>query len=171
MNCLKEIMFQLHWSTLNFSCTIIEISDINLKVGDRVPFWLRHNCLKKCLRHFHTNIHSWVTNECCCQCTVDTTNINYTRILVFINAEIETSNTNDGGGCLNIHTKIPIDVVWDCLQLGGDSRILAFHDDVIKWKHFPCNWPFVRGIHRSRWIPYTKDSDAELWCFLWSGPE
>ena len=23
------------------------------------------------------------------------------------------------------------------------------HDDVIKWKHFPCNWPFVRGTHRS----------------------
>ena len=23
------------------------------------------------------------------------------------------------------------------------------HDDVIKWKHFQCNWPFVRGIHRS----------------------
>ena len=22
------------------------------------------------------------------------------------------------------------------------------HDDVIKWKHFPCYWPFVRGIHR-----------------------
>ena len=22
------------------------------------------------------------------------------------------------------------------------------HDDVIKWKHFPRNWPFVRGIHR-----------------------
>ena len=30
------------------------------------------------------------------------------------------------------------------------------HDDVIKWKHFPRNWPFVRGIHRSRWIPCTK---------------
>ena len=24
-----------------------------------------------------------------------------------------------------------------------------FHDDVIKWKHFPLYWPFVRGIHRS----------------------
>ena len=24
-----------------------------------------------------------------------------------------------------------------------------FHDDVIKWKHFPRYWPFVRGIHRS----------------------
>ena len=23
------------------------------------------------------------------------------------------------------------------------------HDDIIKWKHFPQNWPFVRGIHRS----------------------
>ena len=22
-------------------------------------------------------------------------------------------------------------------------------DDVVKWKHFPCYWPFVRGIHRS----------------------
>ena len=25
----------------------------------------------------------------------------------------------------------------------------SFHDDVIKWKHFPCYWPFVKGIHRS----------------------
>ena len=23
------------------------------------------------------------------------------------------------------------------------------HDDVIKWKHFPRYWPFVRGSHRS----------------------
>ena len=23
------------------------------------------------------------------------------------------------------------------------------HDDVIKWKHVPRNWPFMRGIHRS----------------------
>ena len=25
----------------------------------------------------------------------------------------------------------------------------ASRDDVIKWKHFPHYWPFVRGIHRS----------------------
>ena len=24
------------------------------------------------------------------------------------------------------------------------------HDDVIKWKHFPRYWPFVRGIHRGQ---------------------
>ena len=23
------------------------------------------------------------------------------------------------------------------------------HDDVIEWKHFPCYWPFVWGIHKS----------------------
>ena len=28
-------------------------------------------------------------------------------------------------------------------------RTLWYHDDVIKWKHFPRNRPFVRGIHRS----------------------
>ena len=43
--------------------------------------------------------------------------------------------------------------------------VLHQHDDVIKWKHFPRYWPFVRGIHRHRWIPLTKDSDAELWYF------
>ena len=25
----------------------------------------------------------------------------------------------------------------------------SWHDDVIKWKHFPRYWPFMRGIHRS----------------------
>ena len=28
------------------------------------------------------------------------------------------------------------------------TRPLSFHDDVVKWKHFPRYWSFVRGIHR-----------------------
>ena len=50
-----------------------------------------------------------------------------------------------------------------CLSFGPGLRVLklycyanehqehleAIHDDIIKWKHFPCNWPFVRGIDRS----------------------
>ena len=32
---------------------------------------------------------------------------------------------------------------------GYFGRRLLVHDDVIKWKHFPRYWPFVRGIHRS----------------------
>ena len=51
------------------------------------------------------------------------------------------------------------------------SSSSVLHDDVIKWKQFLRYWPFVRGIHRSRWIPRTKASAAELWCFLWSAPE
>ena len=35
-------------------------------------------------------------------------------------------------------------LAWVCWMIK-----LSFHDDVIKWKHFPCYWPFVRGIHRS----------------------
>ena len=49
-----------------------------------------------------------------------------------------------------------------------DSTV-STHDDVIKGKHFPRYWPFVRWIHR--WIPRTKASDEELWSFHWSASE
>ena len=41
--------------------------------------------------------------------------------------------------------------VTTCLTLTFVLLLLGslFHDDVIKWKHFPRYWPFVRGIHRS----------------------
>ena len=42
------------------------------------------------------------------------------------------------------------------------------HDDVIKWKHFPCYWPFVRGILRWPVNSPHKANDSGLWCFLWS---
>ena len=29
-----------------------------------------------------------------------------------------------------------------------EDKCLLAYDDVIKWKHFPRYWPFVRGIHR-----------------------
>ena len=42
------------------------------------------------------------------------------------------------------------------------------HDDLIKWKHLTRYLPLVRGIHR--WIPRTKASGAEPWCFPWCVP-
>ena len=36
-----------------------------------------------------------------------------------------------------------------CVSRRSIIYIYRFHDDVIKWKHFPRYWPFVRGIHRS----------------------
>ena len=41
---------------------------------------------------------------------------------------------------------VPFDEVN--LHMGYDQHT-CYHDDVIKWKHFPRYWPFVRGIHRS----------------------
>ena len=38
-------------------------------------------------------------------------------------------------------------LIWICVN----------HDDVIKWKHFPRYWPFVRGIHRG---PVTRSFDV-----------
>ena len=32
---------------------------------------------------------------------------------------------------------------------GLKSCTKRIHDDIIKWKHFPCYWPFVRGVHLS----------------------
>ena len=45
------------------------------------------------------------------------------------------------------------------------------HDDVIKWKHFRVTGLLCGEFTGYRWIPYTKASDAELWCFLRSAPE
>ena len=44
------------------------------------------------------------------------------------------------------------------------------HADIIKWKHIPRYWSFVRGIHRHRWIsaqrPVTRSFDIFL-IFTW----
>ena len=36
----------------------------------------------------------------------------------------------------------------------------SYNDDVIKWKHFPRYWPFVRGIH---WSPVNSPHKGQ-WC-------
>ena len=37
-----------------------------------------------------------------------------------------------------------------CVTLIFFNEVFYVHDDVIKWKHFPRNWPFVRGIQGPR---------------------
>ena len=52
---------------------------------------------------------------------------------------------------------------------------VTVHDDVIKWKHFPSNWPFVRGIHRSpvnsthkgQWRGALMFSSICVWIYDW----
>ena len=54
----------------------------------------------------------------------------------------------DGPSVVNQHGRVGL---WNHAQRWWHvaSRTETDHDDVIKWKHFPRYWPFVRGIHRS----------------------
>ena len=47
------------------------------------------------------------------------------------------------------------------------AQKFKWHDDVIKWKHFPRNWPFVRGIHRSREPPTQRPVTRSVWWEDW----
>ena len=40
-------------------------------------------------------------------------------------------------------------VRWSGAETVATVRIRSNHDDVIKWKHLPRYWPFVREVHRS----------------------
>ena len=53
-----------------------------------------------------------------------------------------------------IHMTSFTDILQGCFTgtaeaIQRSSQCQWRHDDVIKWKHFPRYWPFVRGIHRS----------------------
>ena len=52
------------------------------------------------------------------------------------------------------HLNAEVQALWNFVRFEfkmhfGQISSFAVHDDVIKWKHFPRYWPFVRGIHRS----------------------
>ena len=60
-------------------------------------------------------------------------------------------------------------VQWIQRDMVGYSKVWfsnSLHDDVIKWKHFPRYWPFLRGIPGHRWLPRTKASDASFDVFF-----
>ena len=52
----------------------------------------------------------------------------------------------------------------------------SYNDDVIKWKHFPCYWPFMRGIrwwpvdspHKSQWREALMLSQISAWTNGWA---
>ena len=53
---------------------------------------------------------------------------------------------------LNISGMTKIQHIYKYTMCQTDSSVAGrrdYHDDVIKWKHFPRYWPFVGGIHRS----------------------
>ena len=49
--------------------------------------------------------------------------------------------------------------------------VMHAHDDVIKGNIFRVTGPLCGEFTGDRWIPRTKASDSDFWCFLWFGPE
>ena len=113
------------------------------------------NICKACLsnRHFVTKLPQ-------SQAPIDCSTLrNLTRGPQKVTHQASQANPPDGSCPLFIDWNLcTISAkVWNFqgpLQLHNDQppEHLYFpynHDDVIKWKHFPRYWPFVRGIHRS----------------------
>ena len=111
---------------------------------ERVETTSMENCFIKVL-----TFSVWFEESNLCVC--NTWNINRNGALV----------TPD----LMVSWLICIGVLFFMLDYSNRSRLMSdrlplfqqmsspFHDDVIKWKHFPRYWPFVRGIH---WSPVNS---------------
>ena len=77
----------------------------------------------------------------------------------FIHGDIHGRSCKNWLLCFNWSDHIIQDGRWYCKNFRGASSTVNWrdsvrlidlqHDDVIKWKHFPRYWPFVRGYHRS----------------------
>ena len=65
---------------------------------------------------------------------------------VFIVGMVLYASPGFGESVTNTETQCVQDTISSSLTAHGG---LDCHDDVMKWKHFPRYWPFVRGIHRS----------------------
>ena len=50
-----------------------------------------------------------------------------------------------------MQTKLLTSFEWSAQQN------VTMHADIIKWKHFPCYWPFAQGIHQSAVNSLHKD--------------
>ena len=85
---------------------------------------------------------------------IDITCIIYTSVL---HADIEKFNKS-----ANNENTCAINILMFPIPCCGKSHHILHHDDVVKWKHFPRYWPFVRGMHRSPLDSLTKARDAQL---------
>ena len=107
-------------------------------------------------RHDDTDVMTDEVQECDQQ---NRTNKTILRYLIDEDAAIETGarihlscgsiKYSVGRSVWSITRSVPICTILFHLTTTCHTDTECIHDDVIKWKHFPRNWPFVRGIHRS----------------------
>ena len=100
-------------------------------------------------------------------------NTQATRLLI----QQTTKNINAPRSKSTNHRWIPVKFPWragnakaiQChavIMFNRTNCQFLHHDDVIKWKLFRATDPLWGASTGHRWIPFTKASDAEFWCFL-----
>ena len=66
---------------------------------------------------------------------------------------------------LNLNLWFGISLKFVLYGTTDNNTALVRHDDVIKWKHFPRYWPFVRGI--GQWRGALMFSLISVWINGW----
>ena len=84
--------------------------------------------------------------------------------------------------CFLVYFQYSVYCVSTYINISGSSIALYWiqysndkHGDVIKWKHFPRYWPFVRGIHwwpvnsphKGQWRGALMFSSIYAWINVW----
>ena len=66
---------------------------------------------------------------------------------------------------IQVHERGPI-FQWHVKQIKTIfiQETITFHDNVIKWKHFPRYCPLCEEYIGHRWITLTKASDSDVLC-------
>ena len=97
-------------------------------------------CCPNCFCEWNSLRFDWIFNEACLvsNCQIDDNSL-FVQVMAW-----RLFGTNQSPE--QILTMIS-DAVLP--QYVNAHRLNANHDDVMKWKHFPRYWPFVRGIHQS----------------------
>ena len=82
--------------------------------------------------------------------------------------EIPLVGRGAGGGPSVVIALIPLPGTRWKLGKSLKMAVPCTHDDVIKWKHFPRYWPFVRGIHWSpvNWPPKRQWRGALMFSLI-----
>ena len=89
------------------------------------------------------------TFKCCLKCVIKVGHLTvifkndlvlFKGVIKYGHLTLIFKNGRGGWVVVGINDSKCVSTVW---------QSFCHHDDVIKWKHFPRYWPFVRGIHRS----------------------
>ena len=100
----------------------------------------------------------FILQDLFCNFPISVTTVSKTQIMVDYLLHSRLNGSNHISSLHQIKFQILIMPLEHMIMYGPLSSFWISHDDVIKWKHFPRYWSFVR-------IPHTKASDAELWCW------